>query len=66
MENRRLVEDNARLMAEVRGGREELEKERERVRELYRDAESVRDELRKEIALFEKAKKSTTKSKKDP
>ena len=57
VEQKKLIEDNANLMREVKGLKTMLKEEEVKVTELYEDAQKVRDELMKELASFEKAKK---------
>ena len=55
-EHKKLIEDNASLMREVKGLRENLRGEQKRVEELYEDAAKVREELKKELLGLERAK----------
>ena len=56
MEHKKLIEDNAGLMREVKSLREQLREEQSKVVELFEDAAHVRQELLKELTDLEIAK----------
>lgn len=62
-EHRKLIEDNAVLMREVKTLREQLKEEQHKVQDLYEDAQTVREELLRELALIERAKLNQSKRK---
>lgn len=55
-EHKKLIEDNAMLMREVKALRSQLKEEQSKVMDLFEDAQKVREELRRELTQLEKTK----------
>lgn len=56
IEHRKLLEDNAILIREIKSLQNKLKEEENRVMDLFEDAQIVRDEIQKEMEAYERVK----------